>query len=156
MHCTYEISPQIYWVGGNDRRLERFENMFPLPNGVSYNSYLILDEKTALIDTVDASISALYHENIAHVLNGRDLDYLVINHMEPDHCANIEEILRRYPNVKVIGNQKTFSIFCSILYSRYVKELFRGKRWGRDFHRKAYPTLLLYPYGTLARSYVHL
>ncbi|HHU74651.1 MAG TPA: FprA family A-type flavoprotein [Clostridiales bacterium] len=111
MHCTYEISPQIYWVGGNDRRLERFENMFPLPNGVSYNSYLILDEKTALIDTVDASISALYHENIAHVLNGRDLDYLVINHMEPDHCANIEEILRRYPNVKVIGNQKTFQFF---------------------------------------------
>ena len=111
MSNTYEISPNIYWVGGNDRRIERFENMFPLPNGVAYNSYLMIDEKTALLDTVDSAISAEYMENITHVLNGRQLDYLVINHMEPDHCANIEEILRRYPNVKVIGNQKTFQFF---------------------------------------------
>jgi flavorubredoxin len=111
MHCIQEVTPQIVWVGGNDRRLERFENMFPLPNGVSYNSYLILDEKTALIDTVDASISALYLENVTHALNGRKLDYLVVNHMEPDHCANVEEIVRRYPEVKVIGNQKTFQLF---------------------------------------------
>ncbi len=108
MYNTYEISPKIHWIGGNDRRLERFENMFPLPNGVVYNSYLILDEKTAIIDTVDASISALYLENITHVLGTRQLDYLIINHMEPDHCANIEEIVRRYPEVKVVGNQKTF------------------------------------------------
>ncbi|CRZ35400.1 flavorubredoxin [Herbinix hemicellulosilytica] len=85
--------------------------MFPLPHGVAYNSYLIMDEKTALLDTVDAAISAEYIENILHVLNGRQLDYLVINHMEPDHCANIEEILRRFPNVKVIGNTKTFQFF---------------------------------------------
>jgi len=108
MHNVYEISPDIYWVGGNDRRLALFENMFPLPNGVAYNSYLIMDEKTALLDTVDSSISALYLENITHVLGGRELDYLVVNHMEPDHCANIEEIARRYPNVKIIGNPKTF------------------------------------------------
>ncbi len=88
--------------------------MFPLPNGVAYNSYLINDEKTALLDTVDAAISAEYLENITHALNGRQLDYLVINHMEPDHCANIEEILRRYPSVKVIGNPKTFQFFSSI------------------------------------------
>lgn len=111
MHNTYEISPKIYWVGGNDRRLERFENMFPLPNGVAYNSYLILDEKTALLDTVDSAISGLYLENVTHVLCGRELDYLVINHMEPDHCANIEEIVRRYPGVKLVGNQKTFTFF---------------------------------------------
>lgn len=111
MHSIYEISPKIYWVGGNDRRLERFENMFPIPNGVSYNSYLILDEKTALIDTVDASISALYLENVTYVLGGKPLDYLIINHMEPDHCANIEEIVRRYPNVQLVGNQKTFQFF---------------------------------------------
>lgn len=111
MNNTYEISPNIYWVGGNDRRIERFENMFPLPNGVAYNSYLIIDEKTALLDTVDSAISAEYMDNITHVLNGRNLDYLIINHMEPDHCANIEEILRRYPNVKVIGNPKTFQFF---------------------------------------------
>lgn len=108
MNCVQNISDQVYWVGGNDRRLERFENMFPIPNGVSYNSYLITDEKTALIDTVDSSISVVFFENITHVLNGRTLDYLIINHMEPDHCANIEEIVRRYPLVKIVGNKKTF------------------------------------------------
>lgn len=108
MYCVREIAPKIYWVGGSDRRLELFENMFPLPNGVAYNSYLILDEKTALIDTVDRSIGQQYLENITHVLGGRQLDYLVVNHMEPDHCANIEDIVRRYPNVKLVGNKKTF------------------------------------------------
>lgn len=108
MYCVQEIAPNIFWVGGSDRRLELFENMFPLPNGVAYNSYMIMDEKTVLVDTVDRSISSLYIENITHVLGGRDLDYLIVNHMEPDHCANIEDIVRRYPNVKVIGNKKTF------------------------------------------------
>ncbi|WP_163195752.1 FprA family A-type flavoprotein [Clostridium thermarum] len=108
MYCVQEIAPKIFWVGGSDRRLELFENMFPLPNGVAYNSYLIMDEKTALIDTVDRSIGQIYLENIIHVLGGRELDYLVVNHMEPDHCANIDEIVRRYPNVKLVGNQKTF------------------------------------------------
>jgi flavorubredoxin len=98
-------------VGGSDRRLERFENMFPLPNGVAYNSYLIADEKTALIDTADSSISALFLENVTHVLAGRPLDYLIVNHMEPDHCANIEEIVRRYPDIRVVGNAKTFQFF---------------------------------------------
>jgi len=111
VYSVREIAPKLYWVGGNDRRLERFENMFPLTNGVAYNSYLLMDEKTALIDTVDSSISALYLENVTHVLNGRDLDYLVINHMEPDHCACIEEIARRYPKLQVIGNKKTFQLF---------------------------------------------
>jgi flavorubredoxin len=111
VHIVREISPKVFWVGGSDRRLERFENMFPLPGGVAYNSYLIMDEKTALLDTADASISALFMENVTHVLDGRTLDYLVINHMEPDHCANIEEIVRRYPGVRVIGNKKTFELF---------------------------------------------
>lgn len=111
MNSKYEISSNIYWVGGNDRRIERFENMFPLTNGVAYNSYLIMDEKTALLDTVDSAISAEYLENITQTLDGRGLDYLVINHMEPDHCANIEEILRRYPGVSVIGNAKTLQFF---------------------------------------------
>lgn len=110
MHCVQQIAPHIYWVGGNDRRLERFENMFPLPNGVAYNSYLIMDEKTALMDTVDNAITQQFLENITHVLGGRALDYLVINHMEPDHCANIEELVRRYPNIKIVGNKKTFQM----------------------------------------------
>lgn len=108
MHNILEISPSIYWIGGSDRRLALFENMFPLPNGVAYNSYIIIDEKTAVLDTVDASISARYLENIKQVLGDRKLDYLIINHMEPDHCANIEEIARRYPEIKIVGNQKTF------------------------------------------------
>ena len=110
MHCTRKITDTIHWVGGCDRRLALFENLFPIPRGVSYNSYLILDEKNALIDTVDSSISRQFLENIAHVLNGRTLDYLVINHMEPDHCANIETLLLLYPTLKIVGNVKTLTL----------------------------------------------
>ncbi|MBO1263613.1 FprA family A-type flavoprotein [Proteiniclasticum sp. SCR006] len=111
MYNVREISPQIYWIGGNDRRLEQFENLFPLTNGVSYNSWLILDEKTAIIDTVDDAVTDQYLENIEHLMQGRELDYLIINHMEPDHCGNIENLVRRYPNVKVVGNKKSFQLF---------------------------------------------
>lgn len=111
MYNVREVSPNIYWVGGNDRRLEQFENLFPLTNGVSYNSYLIMDEKTALIDTVDDAVTDQYLENITHLMDGRELDYLIINHMEPDHCGNIENIVKMYPNVKVIGNTKSFQLF---------------------------------------------
>lgn len=105
--------------------------MFPLTNGVSYNSYLINDEKTALLDTVDAAITAEYMENITYALNGRELDYLVINHMEPDHCANIEEILRRYPGVSVIGNTKTLQFFKQY-YSMDISENFLEVKEGEE------------------------
>ena len=108
MYCTRKITEGITWIGGSDRRLALFENLFPIPRGVAYNSYLILDEATAVIDTVDSSISRQFFENIQHTLNGRTLDYLIVNHMEPDHCANIAELLLRYPNMKVVGNAKTF------------------------------------------------
>lgn len=109
MDYTREISPGIHWVGGNDRRLALFENMFPLPQGVAYNSYLILDDKVALMDTVDAAITRQFFENMDRLLAGRAIDYLVVNHMEPDHCANIEELARRYPEMKIVGNQKHFN-----------------------------------------------
>lgn len=131
MYCVQEIAGKIFWVGGNDRRLERFENMFPIPYGVAYNSYLIMDEKTALVDTVDSAISALYLENVTHVLGGRALDYLVINHMEPDHCANIEELVRRYPNVKIVGNNKTFQ-FIEQFYSFNAKENYHEVKEGDE------------------------
>jgi flavorubredoxin len=131
MYCVQEISPKVFWVGGSDRRLALFENMFPLPNGVAYNSYLITDEKTALIDTVDRSISDLYIENVTHVLGGRSLDYLIINHMEPDHCANIEEIARRYPNVKIIGNKKTFQ-FIEQFYNMDLKANYQEVKEGEE------------------------
>ncbi len=81
MHCTRKVTNDIYWVGGNDRRLALFENLFPIPRGVSYNSYVILDEKTAVMDTVDSSITRQFLENVEHVLAGRKLDYLIFNHM---------------------------------------------------------------------------
>ncbi|WP_346939979.1 FprA family A-type flavoprotein [uncultured Clostridium sp.] len=108
MFCVRKVTEDLYWVGGNDRRLALFENIHPISRGVSYNSYLLLDEKTVLFDTVDWSICRQFLENIQAVLNGRPLDYLVINHMEPDHGAAIEEIILRYPDVKIISTEKSF------------------------------------------------
>lgn len=110
MYCTRTLTDSVSWVGGTDRRLALFENLFPIPRGITYNSYLILDEKTALIDTVDSSITLQFLENIQFVLNNRPLDYLVINHMEPDHCASIAQLLLYYPNLKLVGNRKTFEL----------------------------------------------
>jgi Uncharacterized flavoproteins len=121
MYCTQNVSENIVWIGGSDRRIALFENMFPLDNGVMYNSYLILDKETVLIDTVDRAITAQFFENIEHTLAGRTLDYLIINHMEPDHCANIEELVRRYPKVKLVGNKKTFK-FIEQFYNFNVKD----------------------------------
>lgn len=107
MHCVKKVTDDLYWIGGSDRRLALFENVYPIPRGVSYNSYVLLDEKTVLLDTVDASISGLLFENLEYVLNGRTLDYLIVNHMEPDHCAVIGDVVRRYPDVKLVCNAKT-------------------------------------------------
>jgi flavorubredoxin len=106
MYCYRKVTDDYYWVGANDNRLALFENIYPIPRGVSYNSYILLDEKTVLFDTVDWAVSRQFIENVQAVLNGRKLDYMVINHMEPDHCANIEEILLRYPDVKIISTEK--------------------------------------------------
>ena len=95
MHCVRKVTEDLYWVGANDRRLALFENIHPIPKGVSYNSYLLLDEKTVLFDTVDWSACRQLLDNIQYLLKGRDLDYLVINHMEPDHGGSNEEILLR-------------------------------------------------------------
>lgn len=110
MHCVRKVTDDLFWVGGNDRRLALFENIHPISRGVSYNSYLLVDEKTVLFDTVDWSVSRQFIENVEYVLNGRDLDYLVINHMEPDHGACIEEVLLRYPNVVVISTEKAYML----------------------------------------------
>jgi len=106
MYCVRKITEDLYWVGGSDRRLALFENIHPIPRGVSYNSYLLLDEKTVLFDTVDWSICRQFLENIQAVLGDKSLDYMVINHMEPDHAACIEEITLRYPDVKIVFTQK--------------------------------------------------
>ena len=107
MYCVKKMTDDLYWVGANDRRLALFENVYPIPDGVSYNAYLLLDEKTVLLDTVDRAVSGLFLENVEHVLNGRTLDYVIVNHMEPDHCATLQELVLRYPEVKIVCNAKT-------------------------------------------------
>lgn len=110
MYCTKNITDDLYWIGGNDRRLALFENIFPVPNGVSYNSYVLLDEKTVLFDTVDKAVSEQFFENLVHALGERTLDYVIINHMEPDHCAMLKEVIMRYPDVQIVCNAKTADI----------------------------------------------
>ncbi len=106
MHCTKRITDDMTWVGADDRRLALFEGVYGVPDGVSYNSYLILDEKTILFDTVDKAVAHNFFDNVAYVLGGRKLDYLVISHMEPDHAATIEDIALRYPDAKIVCNAK--------------------------------------------------
>ncbi|MDE6362590.1 MAG: MBL fold metallo-hydrolase, partial [Clostridia bacterium] len=110
MHSVKKINEDLYWVGVNDRKISLFENVYPVERGMSYNSYLLLDEKTALFDTVDSVASLQFLENVEHTLGGRGLDYLIVNHMEPDHCANIGAIVAKYPQVKIVGNVKTFTM----------------------------------------------
>lgn len=108
MYNIRNVTDEIVWVGASNRKLTLFENIFPIPRGVSYNAYLLLDEKTVLLDTVDSSVGGQFFENVEFALGERDLDYLVVDHMEPDHCALIEDIVRRYPKVQIVGNAKTF------------------------------------------------
>lgn len=107
MQCVRKINEDMYWIGAEDRRLALFENLFPIPRGIAYNSYLIKDEKNVLIDTVDYSVGRQFLDNLKYVLNGQKLDYLIVNHMEPDHCSLIEELIYKYPEMKIICNAQT-------------------------------------------------
>ncbi len=108
MNNVKKITDGIFWIGGSDRRLARFENIFPIPEGVSYNSYFIDDEKTAVFDTADITVADQYIENLKTALNGRKLDYLVVLHMEPDHCSLIDKVTALFPEVTVVGGKQTF------------------------------------------------
>ena len=110
MYCTKKITDDLVWVGANDRRLAMFEGVYSVPRGVSYNSYLLKDELTVLFDTVDKAVSRTFFENVEHELSGRKLDFVVVQHMEPDHSATLSELLLRYPDVKIVGNCKTFRV----------------------------------------------
>ena len=109
MRDTY-ISDSIFYIGVDDKTLDLFESQYPVPNGVSYNSYVILDDKVAVLDTVDARASEQWLANLDQALAGRPVDYLVISHMEPDHAANIGRFAQKYPDAKLVGNAKTFSM----------------------------------------------
>lgn len=104
------ITDDILYVGVNDHNIDLFEGQYIVPNGMAYNSYVINDEKIAVMDTVDAAFGDEWLKNIADVLNGATPDYLIIQHMEPDHSANIQKLLEVYPNIKVVGNAKTFTM----------------------------------------------
>ena len=106
MHCTRKVMDDLIWVGADDRRLACFEGVYGVPDGVSYNSYLLLDEKTVLFDTVDKAVYETFFENIAYALGGRELNYLVISHMEPDHAATVESLMLRHPETRIICNDK--------------------------------------------------
>lgn len=115
MQLSRKIAEDTYYVGSSDRRLELFENIYPIERGVSYNSYMVMDEKTVLLDTVDHSVSRQFMENVRYVLDGRNLDYLIVNHVEPDHLSSIDSIVREYPECKIVGNAKTLQ-FISQFY----------------------------------------
>lgn len=110
MQNTRKINDDVFYVGVNDRRITWFENTHPITRGMAYNSYVIVDEKTVLLDTIDKAGAQQFLENLDYVLKGRTLDYLVINHMEPDHCALIEDVVRKFKDVILVGNKKTFEL----------------------------------------------
>ncbi|MBE6934430.1 MAG: flavodoxin [Ruminococcaceae bacterium] len=125
MYNYRKIQEDLYWVGANDRRLAMFEGVYSVPDGVSYNAYVLLDEKTVLFDTVDKAVARMFFENVAAVLQGRALDYVFVHHMEPDHSALLEDVILRYPNVKIVCNAATRNMICQFfdfdMDSRWVE-----------------------------------
>lgn len=117
MYCTRKVTDDLIWVGADDRRLACFEGVYDAPMGVSYNSYVLLDEKVAIMDTVDKAVFQTFFENVDHALNGRKPDYLVVSHMEPDHAYTIELLMARFPQIKVVCNSKIETM---------LKNFFRG------------------------------
>ena len=105
-----KISDSVIYIGADDKTLDLFESQYVIPNGVSYNSYLILDEKVTVMDTVDARATDEWLQNLDTALNGKKVDYLVVSHMEPDHAANVATLIEKFPELQVIGNAKTFNM----------------------------------------------
>ncbi len=110
MYCVRTVTDDLVWIGGNNRQHPTFEAAHPIPRGMSYNSYLLLDEKTVLFDTVDRAVQGQFFENLDHVLNGRSLDYIFIHHMEPDHAATLGDLLLRHPEAHVVCNGKSVNL----------------------------------------------
>ena len=117
MYCTRNVTSDLVWVGADDRRLACFEGVYGVPDGISYNSYLLLDEQTVLFDTVDKAVYQTFFENITHVLGDRPLNFLVISHMEPDHAYTVEALLGRYPDVKIVCNSKIATMLANFFRS---------------------------------------
>lgn len=127
MYCVRKVNEDLTWVGGNDRRLSLFEGVYSVPRGVSYNSYLLMDEKTVLFDTVDKAVAKTFFENIEHVLNGRTLDYVIVQHMEPDHSATLDELMLRYPEVKIVCTAKTQTMLTNFFHKEFSVQVVKEK-----------------------------
>ena len=110
MQNTRQITEDLVWIGANDRRLELFENVYPIPKGVSYNSFLLKDEKSVLLDTTDIAVCSQFLENLEYELNGKKLDYIIVNHMEPDHAATLQIVAEKYPEATVVCNAKALAM----------------------------------------------
>jgi flavorubredoxin len=140
MRCVRKVTDDLYWIGGNDKRLQLFENIHPIPDGVSYNSYVLLDEKTALFDTADWSVGQQFIENLESVLDGRPLDFIVVNHFEPDHAASLAEVMLRYPEAKVITTKKgdMFGHQYGYDFEDRLIEVDEGDTWTFGKHKVAF------------------
>ena len=114
------ITNSVLNIGGSDNSINLFEGQYALKNGMSYNSYLIKDKKNTVIDTIDEAVTDTWFKNLEDGLNGENIDYLIISHMEPDHAYNIGALAEKYPEMKIVGNQFTFNILCNLLLSDSV------------------------------------
>ena len=141
-----KVTEDIYYVGVNDHDIDLFEGQYDVPNGMAYNSYVVMDEKVTVFDTVDAHFTDEWMGNLAEVLGDRTPDYLIVQHMEPDHSANIAAFAEQYPEAKIVANAMTFNM-------RLCGQKSDGKGWREPFHRKAHLYLCVRSDGTLAGSY---
>ena len=122
MFCTRKITDDLWWIGGNDRRLSLFEAVYSVPRGVSYNSYLLLDESTVLFDTVDSAVAPVFFENLEHLLNGKKLDFVVVHHMEPDHSATLGQLLEKYPEAIIVCTAKSAQLIGQFFNKINIKD----------------------------------
>ena len=137
-----KLSENIFYLGVNDRRTHLFENLWPIPHGVSYNSYLIVDEKIALIDTVERTFIDDYLDQIEILTNGRPVDYLVINHMEPDHSGALKAVVAKYPEITLVGNKKTFDMVANYYkLSEKMLEVYDDSELPLGKHRLSFTTI---------------
>ncbi|MDP0488381.1 MAG: FprA family A-type flavoprotein [Fusobacterium sp. JB020] len=144
MNLRKIIGEDIYWIGINDRKTQRFENYLPLPYGVTYNSYLIDDEKVCLVDTVETGASAEFLKKIKHVIGDRKIDYLIVNHMEPDHSGAMGEIMEMFPEIKIVGNMMTLRMI-KAFYHDFDENKFKCVKEGEELdlgkHKLVFATI---------------
>lgn len=137
MHCIRKVNKDYTWIGGNDHRISLFEGIYETPKGMSYNSYVLMDEKTVLFDTVDQAVSTEFFENLTYVLGERALDYVIIHHMEPDHSALLKQILEKYPQVKFVCNDITETYlhqFFHVDFSEHIIKATEGSTLNTGTH----------------------